>query len=301
MPATAVIAFFFLLGVTVSAQEFRGTILGRVTDPSGSVVPNVSITVTNQDTQAKYGAVTNGDGNYSVPFVTPGTYTVAVVAPGFKGIVRPGIPVRIDDKIALDFALDVGQTSEKITVHADSPVLDTSSAEMGQVVDASQIEHLPMDSDNPMNLVAMAGGVIGGSGNQMANGQNWISINGGSGLLAGNDITVDGVSNVNPRAGGMAVTAPSMDAVQEFKVVTTLFDASNGHSNGGAISFTTKSGTNSLHGTVFGYLANADYNANGWQRNSLGLPRLPAGFQRWGGTAGGPVNLPKPVAYRGKD
>ena len=306
----AAAVFFSMLAVTGTGQEFRGTILGRVTDPSGSVVPNVAITITNQDTQAKYGAVTNGDGNYSVPFVTPGTYTVNVDAAGFKGIVRPGILVRINDRIALDFALDVGQTSDRITVHADSPVLETSNAEMGQVVDASQIEHLPMDSDNPMNLVAMAGGTVGGGtniasgGDQLSNGQNFVSMNGGSGTLGGNDISVDGVTNANPRAGGMAVTVPSMDAVQEFKVVTTLFDASNGRSNGGSISFTTKGGTNHLHGTGFGYWGNADFNANGWQRNTAGLARLPAGFERWGGTLGGPVYFPRfmgPAKYNGKD
>jgi hypothetical protein len=292
------------LAVTGVAQEFRGTILGRITDPTGSVVPAASITITNQDTQAKYAAASNANGNYSIPFVTPGTYSVSVAVPGFKAVVRPGILVRINDRIALDFALEVGQTSEKITVNAESPVLETNNAEMGQVVDAAQIEHLPMDSDNPMNLVAMAGGVIAGSGDQLSNTQNWISMNGGSGTLGGNDISVDGVSNSNPRAGGMAVTAPSMDAVQEFKVVTTLFDASEGRSNGGSISFTTKGGTNSLHGTGFGYLGNADFNANGWQRNSLGLPRLPAGFERWGGTFGGPVYFPQwmgPARYNGKD
>src|SRR5579863_4237079 len=97
--AIAAAAGFFLLAVMGTAQEFRGTVLGRVTDPSGSVVPQVAITITNQDTQAKYGAVTNGDGNFSVPFVTPGTYTVSVEAPGFKAIARPGVIVRIDDRI----------------------------------------------------------------------------------------------------------------------------------------------------------------------------------------------------------
>ena len=304
-----------LMGVSftaiAAAQEFRGTILGRITDPSGFVIPSASITITNLDTQARYAVVSNADGNYSIPFVNPGTYIVTVVGARIQrdrsGL---GLLVRIDDRIALDFSLEVGQTSEKITVRADSPVLETSNAEMGQVVDASQIEHLPMDSDNPMNLVAMAGGTVGGSvniasgGDQLSNGQNFVSMNGGSGTLGGNDISVDGVTNANPRAGGMAVTVPSMDAVQEFKVVTTLFDASNGRSNGGSISFTTKGGTNSLHGTGFGYWGNADFNANGWQRNSAGLPRLPAGFERWGGTFGGPVYFPKfmgPAKYNGKD
>jgi hypothetical protein len=307
MPRFRIFGIVFLslaLSLAIQAQEFRGTILGRVTDPSGGVVPQASVVITNDATGAVYRARTNHEGTYTMPFIQPGTYTVAAKAAGFKQSTRPGVIVQIEAKITLDFALQVGNASESITVAADSPILQTASAEMGQVVGTRDIDRLPVDSDNPMNLVTLAPGVIGGSGDQISNGQNSVSVNGGSGLLSGNDVTVDGIPNVNPRAGGLAVTAPSSDAVQEFKVVTTMFDASNGRSNGGAIAFTTKSGTNDLHGTGFGYWTNAELDANGWQRNKSALPRVPAGKERFGGTVGGPVFLPHafgPAAYDGRN
>jgi hypothetical protein len=138
----------------------------------------------------------------------------------------------------------------------------------------------------------------------MSNAQNEITINGGGGMERGNDITIDGIPNVAPRFNGLAVTVPSPDAVQEFKVQTTMFDAQNGRSNGGAISFTTRGGTNRFHGSGYYFFFDEHLNANGWIRNREGLPRAPIDNHIAGGSLGGPVRLPALVglpAYDGRN
>ena len=243
-------------------------------------------------------AKSNADGNFNVPFVLPGKYTVRVAAPGFKAAIRPGIVVQINDRITLDFSLELGATNDTITVTAETPMLQIATADLGQVVEREMIERLPMNSMNAMNLADMAPGVLGGSGSQVQNGQNDIVINGGSGIERGNDITIDGIPNVAPRFNGLAVTVPASDAIQEFKVATTMFDAQNGRSNGGAISFTTRGGTNNFHGSGYYFFYDEFLNANGWLRNRNGQERSPISQYLFGGTIGGPVMLPK---YNGKN
>lgn len=250
------------------AQEFRGAVLGRVTDPSGAVVVGAGVSVVNEETNVRVDAKSNAEGNFNVPFLLPGKYTVRVEAEGFKPSVRPGIVVQINDRIALDFTLQLGAANEAITVTAETPMLQIATADMGQVVERDMIDRLPMNSMNAMNLADMAPGVLAGSGNQMGNGQNDITINGGSGVSRGNDITIDGIPNVAPRFNGLAVTVPSSDAIQEFKVSTTMFDAQNGRSNGGVISFTTRGGTNDFHGSAYYFFYDEVLNANGWVRPS---------------------------------
>ena len=246
-----ILALFLAASAATFAQEFRGTVLGRVTDPSGAVVPGAAVSVTNEETNVRVDAKSNADGNFNIPFLLPAKYTVRVEAPGFKAAMRPGIVVQINDRVTLDFSLELGATSDTITVTADTPMFQIATADMGQVVERDMIERLPMNSMNAMNLADMAPGVLAGSGNQVQNGQNDIAINGGSGRERGNDITIDGIPNVAPRFNGLAVTVPSSDAIQEFKVATTMFDAQNGRSNGGVISFTTRGGTNNFHGSGY--------------------------------------------------
>ena len=274
-------------------QEFRGAILGRIMDPSGAVLAGAVVTATNQETNVKVEVKSNHEGNFNIPFLLPGVYTVRVEAGGFKAAVRPNVIVQINDRVALDFSLELGATREAVTVTAESPVLQTASADMGQVVERNMIDRFPLLSQNAMNLADMAPGVLGGSGNQMSNGQNEITINGGSGRERGNDITIDGIPNVAPRFNGLAVTVPAADAIQEFKVQTTMFDAQNGRSNGGVISFTTRGGTNQLHGSGYYIYYDEVLNANGWVRNKAGQPRAPINQYLAGGTIGGPVMLPK--------
>ncbi len=301
MPMPRALLAVLAVGLAAYGQEFRGSILGRITDPSGAVVPGAKVTVAHEETGVAVEARSNEEGNYNVPFLLPGRYTVTIEAAGFRRGVRPGIVVQVNDKITVEFRLELGPTTEALTVTSESPLLQMANADLGQVVDRHLIDRLPLSGRNAVNLVDLAPGVLGGGGDYTSNSQNDITINGGSGGNRGNEMTVDGIPNVNPRQSGLFVTVPIADAVEEFKVHTTMFDASNGRSNAGALSFSTRSGTNRLHGSVHDYYRNRALNANSWTNNRLGLPKPPVSYNLWGGTIGGPLRLPKPVAYDGRN
>ncbi len=292
-----VLAMFSILAVVASyGQEFKGTILGRISDATGAVVPGAKITITNQDTNVPVEVRSNTEGNYTAPFLLPGTYKVAAAAEGFRTALRENVVVQVNDRIALDFTLQVGAVGETITVEAESPQLQTASADLGQVADRAFLDDAVLTS-TVLQLANMAPGVLAtgnlGFGGTMGNGQNDIAVNGGNGTQKGNDITIDGSPALAPRQSGLAVGVPLTDAVQEFKIVTTMFDASLGRSNGGALSITTRSGTNEYHGSAFYYTQTRDLNANSWTNNRVGIPKPDVDLYSIGGTVGGPVQLPK--------
>jgi len=288
----ALLCLLFLAATPLKAQEVRGSILGRVTDPSGSLVPGATITVTNEGTNSGISVSSNEDGNYNIPFLLPGRYTVMVEAPGFKKAIQRGVVVQVQDRLTLNFALDVGAVTETVSVTGENPALQTANGDLGQVVTREFLDRLPTAGQSPLNLADMAPGVVTSSGGVTSNAQNDISINGGNGKNRGNDVTVDGIPNLSARQRGLAVTMPMADAVQEFKVNTTMFDASLGHSNGGSLSVTTRSGTNDLHGTLYLYFVNRALNANSWTNNRLGQLKPATKVNEEGVTVGGPVRLP---------
>ena len=152
----------FLLALRVPAalaQEFRGSITGTVSDKSQAVLPGVTVTATNVDTGVGTNAVTNADGSYLLPFLTPGSYSVTAELMGFKKLVRQGVVVRIGDRLTLDLALEVGAIAEVVSVTAESPLLDTLSASQGQVIDEKRIALLPLSDGNPFTLARLAPGV----------------------------------------------------------------------------------------------------------------------------------------------
>jgi Carboxypeptidase regulatory-like domain/TonB dependent receptor-like, beta-barrel len=277
----------------LTAQEFRGSILGTVTDTSGGALPGAKVTVTNEATGTTVEAQTNADGNYVVPFLLPATYTVAVAAEGFKAATQKGVVVQVQDKINLRFKLEVGAQAETIEVVARTPLLQQSNADLGQVVSRVFLDRLPTVGLSPLSLADMAPGVVAASASYISTDSYRTAINGGSGASGGNggnDITVDGIPNLTARRYGLSVTMPMSDAVEEFKVTTTMFDASLGRSNAGAMSVTTRSGSNRLTGSAYYYARDAGLNANSWTNNRAGLPR-PSGakYHVAGATLGGPI------------
>ena len=143
----------------VSAQEFRGTISGRITEASGAAVVNAQVTVTNVATNAAVNATTNESGDYQALYLTPGNYTVSVEAKGFKKSIRQNIEVRVGDKLQLDIALEVGQVTESVNVTAEASLLETNSASAGQVIDRRRIAELPLSDGNPFVLTRLAPGI----------------------------------------------------------------------------------------------------------------------------------------------
>ena len=281
----------------VMAQEYRGSILGTVSDSSGGLVAGAKVTVTNEKSGTSVGTVSNAEGRYVVPFLIPATYTVEVSAAGFKVASQKGVQVQIQDKINLRFKLEVGAQAESVEVVARTPMLQQDNADLGQVVSRVFLDRMPAIGLSPLSQADMAPGVVAASAGYISTDSYRTSINGGaggSGGNGGNEITVDGIPNVTARRYGLSVTMPMSDAVEEFKVTTTMFDASLGRSNAGAMSVTTRSGNNQVSGSGYYYARDPSLNANSWQNNKAGIPRPSnSSYNLAGATFGGPIQKDK--------
>jgi hypothetical protein len=287
-----------VLTMTASAQEYRGTVLGRVTDSSGAVVAGAAIAVQNVETGVAARTTSNDTGAYQVPFLIPGDYLVTVEHSGFKKVERKDIRVLTSQAVTVDVELTIGATSESVTVTAEPSLLNTVNADLGQVVDKTYVGMVDVSLDrNIVNLRNLAPGVSGGTGTYTSSAQSTFSVGGGGGEQAGVETVVDGMPNTTS-AGTMGFV-PSMEAVEEVKVHTTMFDAAYGHSNGGALSIVTKSGTNEPHGSIYLYKRWSALNANTWANNKFGLAKSSTAYHQWGFYASGPIWLPK--IYNGRN
>ena len=252
-PCSRFLLFSFLLATAMYGQENRGAILGRVTDPSGAIVPKVQIRVINVETGVAVDAATNEDGNYQVSFLPPGAYRLTAELAGFKKVEQSGIRVQTGASVTVNLSLEIGASTEAVTVKGDAPLLETSGSDLGQNVADNYIRDVGASFyRNAANFVRLAPGVTGQSmGTYTSDNQTAVSISGGGAIQGGNEWIIDGVSDTVPLSTGSVVLVPTVDSVAEMKVNTTMFDAAYGHSNGGAITITTKGGTNELHGTAY--------------------------------------------------
>ncbi|NWF84923.1 MAG: TonB-dependent receptor [Bryobacteraceae bacterium] len=293
-----------LLASVLSAQETRGTITGTVTDPSGAAVAGAKLSAQNLQTNTVVQGTTGNDGTYTIPYLLPGPYSITVEVQGFKKLVRQGIELRISERVNLDLRLEIGATQEAVNVTADAPLLEVSTATSGQVIDRRRIAELPLAEGNPMTLIQLAPGIVitGGytSNSALSNsGPSNFEVNGSPG---GNEYTLDGTPNTADRQGQGAARVglqPPTDAVEEFKVVTAGFDAQQGRTAGGSIDVAVRSGTNEFHGSLYEFVRNDILMANSFFFNRQGRERQTRRYNRFGGTVGGPVSIPK--VYSGKD
>jgi hypothetical protein len=291
-------SLILLAPALLCAQEFRATILGRITDPTSAAIAGASVEAVNIQTNTAVRTTTNEAGNYQIPFLLPGSYTINVEHAGFKKLTRQGIRVSTNDQVTLDLALEIGTASESVTVTAAAPLLTTANADLGQVVDNNYLNMVAVSlSRNIINARQLAPGVTGETGTYTSSAQANFSINGGGGGQGRNEIVVDGIPNTS--VGGTIGFVPSIDSVQEVKIHTTKFDAAYGHSNGGALSITTRGGGNDLHGAAYYFKRFRGLYANSWTNNSLGLDKPPVEYNQWGYTVGGPVYIPK--LYNGRN
>jgi hypothetical protein len=281
------------------AQDYRASVMGRLTDPSGAAVPSARVALTNEATRAVYQTTSNDEGHYLIPMIEPGAYTLTVEAPGFKRIESQQLQVQTGAKLTLDFRLELGGVAESVTVLAEAPLLQTASADVSVVIDRRFVDLLFVANRNPLALVSLVPGVRGGGGRFSDSGQHYLSMLGGGGQEGRNEIVVDGASVTMPRQGGAIAVSPSGDSVEELLVQTTMFDAAYGRSNGGVISYATRSGTNDLHGSFEIFYRNKILNANSWFNNRKGLPRPDDPRRLWSGTIGGPLVIPK--LYNGRN
>jgi hypothetical protein len=295
----------FVLAASAVGQETRGAIQGRVTDPSGATVAGAQVRAANAATGVEVTAVTNESGSYALPYLLPGNYTVSVQVTGFKKSIRNGIELRINDRVDVDFELQVGQAAESIDVRAETPLLDTAGSSLGQVVDQRRVLDLPTFGGSVMVLVQLAPGVINTTDMRLAKSGSF-SINKNSQIATdgagvyNNEFTLDGVSNTQAEGGSTRVGfIPPSAAVAEFKVQTAAFDASAGHSVGSVVNVSTKSGTNQVHGQAEWALRNSMFDAPNIFQNRAGQKPPHYTDNRWGLVAGGPVWLPR--TYNGKN
>jgi hypothetical protein len=309
--AATCLLLIFVLAPWAAGQTGKGSISGRIVDQSGGVVPGAKVAVINSSTGVRQEALTNNEGYFEALSLIPSTYDVEVQAPNFKTLVRRGILVQVEDHIGLELKLEVGQITESITITAEGPQLRTEDAQTGEVVTESMIQTLPSNngggvSRDPLLLLVLSGDVQGsgaraGTGlnigtNSTNSGQSDTRINGGrTGSI---EYYVDGVPASSNFGHNVSIATPAYDDVSEFKVVTNGISSEYGRLSGGAVSVTTKSGTNGLHGQLFEYNQQPGFNANTWNADASGTPKGGYHQNDFGFALGGPVILPH--LYNGK-
>lgn len=279
------------------AQNITGTILGAVSDPSGSAVPNAELEITHVETNQSTRVRTDELGLYRAPYLRPGSYRVSVSGSGFKRSVREGLVLQLEDRLRIDFQLELGDTTTTVQVTAEAPLIESENASLGQVVSSRSVQELPIRGRNIFDLVGLSAGVqlnpraIGGTASTGSVGTplfvlSDISINGGR--FRTNEYLVDGISIMLPENNNFAIS-PTPDGTQEFKVLTNSFGPQFGRSGGGVINVVTRSGSNEVHGSGFWFTRNEQMRANNWFGNARNQPRAPFSFDMFGGAIGGPV------------
>jgi carboxypeptidase family protein len=285
----------------VSAQEVRASITGTVTDSQGAAVPGVTITATNVANNASITQVTNDSGLYLTPFLSPGSYRLTAEKQGFRRYVHDGIVLQTQDRPRLDIVLELGDLAQSVTVNAEISQLQTETASRSQVIANELISQVPTQGRNPFQIAWAAPGVVKTGGWRYLRsfdiaGTSNFAVNGGRNRE--NEVLLDGISNV--RGNRTVIHVPTMESVQEFKVATNTYDAQYGRTGGGVVTIVTKSGTNSLHGTLFENFQVEELNANQTELNRAGVRKPPNNINTFGVQAAGPVYLPKVFDGRNK-
>ncbi|MBM3735440.1 MAG: TonB-dependent receptor [Acidobacteria bacterium] len=273
---------------------------GRITDSSGALIPGARVRLTQERTGLERGATANPDGYYSFLALGPGSYRLAVEHPGFRPVARTGITLEVRQTARVDVTLEVGSTSDAVTVSGELPRVQTQDATLGTVVERQRIEELPLNGRHVFNLVKIVAGVQprfnDTDGFAEIRNQNFSQIRFNGGPWGGNQFFLDGAMNTLPVANEIAVV-PMVDAIEEFKVETNSLKAEYGQTSGGVVTAATKSGTNAFHGSLYEFLRNDSLNA----RNAFAVQRdrftgriKPIlRYNQFGGTAGGPVRIPR--------
>jgi hypothetical protein len=285
----------------VQAQEVRASISGVISDPSGSPIPGANIIVTNTARNTRFTAASNESGAYSTPFLDPGAYVMTVEKDGFRRFQRENITLQSLDKARIDVQLQVGAVTDSITVSATVSALQTETASRASTISNELIQNLPTQGRNPFQIAWAAPGVFKTGGWRYLRsfdigGTTGFSVNGGR--SGENEVLIDGISNV--RANRTVIHVPTMESVQEFKVLANTYDAQYGRSGGGIVTMVTKSGTNQFHGNLFEYFQNAKLNANQTELNAAGIKKSPNNINAYGFHLSGPIWIPKVFDGRNK-
>jgi hypothetical protein len=321
------IAFLFAwtvsLALPLAAQSPNGTINGRVVDPSNGVIVAADVLVINDVTGVKYSGKTNDDGIYVVPNLPPGPYRLQVSKVGFKTLIKPDIILNIQDALSINFTLPIGAVFETVTVEGGASMINTTDASVSTVIDETYVENMPLNGRSFQDLILLTPGVVtqtpqannpgvtglGMTGEFSVNGQrtesNYYTVDGVSangGATAGLNMVIGaGPSGSVPTATALGTTQAlvSVDDLQEFRVQSSTYSAEYGRNPGGQFAFETKAGANQWHGTAYDYLRNGFFDAQDWFNDYFGTPEPALRQNDFGGTVGGPVEIPH--LYNGKD
>jgi hypothetical protein len=276
--------------VTVEAQVTTGSILGTVKDASGAVLPGVSVTATNVDTNVSRTEVTDSRGEYSLPFLPVGTYRVEAALEGFKRFVQTGIVIELSRAARVDPVLEVGGTTENIQVRADAPLVDTAHVALGRTVNQTEILNLPLVDRDVYALLDLTAGIDASENTNAFGipGQETL-VNGSANTGAGSvNYSLDGGANMSGlRQTGNIV--PNPDAVREFRVQTNSYSAEHGRFGGAVVDVITKSGTNAFSGSLFEFFRDDNMNSDRWTVGEGTLRKELFERNNFGGSFGGPI------------
>jgi hypothetical protein len=291
-----------LLSLLCSVAAFSqvATLTGRVTDPSGAVVPGASVVARSVSTGISSTSETTSEGYYTLPSLQPGRYEVTITRDGFVPVRQTGLELTVQQVARLDVTLKIGGVAETIEVSAQAALLDSESSTVGQVIGNRQVTELPLLGRNSYALAMLVPGVRNSAGvNNLVTDQiSTVSYAINGQRASANEFLLDGAPN-STSTQNQPVVNPNPDMVQEFKVETNTFSAEYGRAAGGVFNVVTKSGTNDLHFTAYEFFRHDKLNANDFFANRSGTERAPFRFNQFGATVGGPVLIPK--LYNGKN
>jgi len=304
MPRIKILACLIAGALASYAQTITGSISGRIVDQQQAAIGNAAITVTDSAKGVSVSTKSLPNGDFLAAGLVPGNYTITVEATGFKKLTRIGIPLDANDKLAVgNLTVEVGSLTDSVEVTAEAPLLQTQSAERSAAVVGKQVENIEVNGRNPLDLVKLVPGVQMTTGATYAvgsssNGENDFTVNGAR--PSQNQLMLNGIGNVDTGNNGGMNVAVSLDSIAEFKMLTGVYQAEYGRSEGAQINMVTKSGTEQFHGSGYWYHRNDSFNANTFLNNVRGLPKPEFRYNDPGFTIGGPVWLPHLKSIRNK-
>jgi hypothetical protein len=269
------------------AQSYTGTIVGSVKDSSGAVIPHATVTITNQQTDRQESVTADLEGRYTSLPLPPGEYRIEASLQGFRRAARANVNVQVNSTLVIDFTLDVGELTDAVEVRADAPLLETTTGTVGKLVDNRRILELPLNTRNVYSLIFLTPGVAGSIGNNY-NSMGY-TVNGARPTMM--DTVIDGVTASFPTVNGFTGISvfPSVDAIQEFKVLGANYPAEYGRSLGSVLNVVYKSGTNDFHGSGYEFFRDSAFDENNFFAKRAGQPLGDFRRSQFGGVAGGPI------------
>src|SRR5262245_40429485 len=285
-----------------NAQGLTGQISGILTDPNGAAVPNAKIEVINEETARVVTVTADSEGNFVVPQLLSGTYTLVVTADGFKRFEQKGIILTANERVAVRrVVIEVGDVSQTVTVTAEAALIQTNSAERAGLISEEQIQNIALKGRDYMGLVRLLPGVVDTANREAPGWNNLVGVNINGSRTGTLNLTLDGVSSLDTGSQQGPYLAPGLDAIGEVKVLLTNYQAEYGRSSGGTINVVIKNGTRDFHGSGFYFKRHEQFNANEFFNNLRDIPKQPYRFNYWGGNIGGPVIIPGTNFNRNRD